>query len=366
LFKSVLLLIQGTKTKEGEFLNITKIPYGSVGGKEVFQFILENKNNMTVKIINFGGIITSLLVPDKTGKIDDVVLGFNSLADYLSEHPYFGALIGRFGNRIAKGRFVLNGKEYQLARNDGENHLHGGNVGFDRVVWEAEEFRNAEGVGVELRYLAQDGEEGYPGNLNTTVRYLLNNQNELVINYLATTDQPTIINLTQHSYFNLKGEGCDDILDHEIMINADHYTAVDDGLIPTGELKPVKNTPFDFTTWQPIGARIQQLTGTGGYDHNYVLNRAGTEPTLAASVRESISGRVMTVYTTEPGMQFYTGNSLDGTLTGKRGVKYGKHSGFCLETQHFPDSPNHPEFPSTVLNPGEVYRQTTIYRFTTV
>ncbi len=345
-------------------MSITRIPFGSIGGKEVFQFTLENKSNMTVKIINFGGIITSLLVPDKTGKVDDVVLGFNNLADYLTDHPYFGALIGRFGNRIAKGRFLLNGKEYRLALNDGENHIHGGNVGFNRVVWDAVEFRNAEGVGVELSYIAKDGEEGYPGNLTTTVSYLLNDRNELIINYLATTDQPTIINLTQHSYFNLKGEGNGDILEHEIMINADRYTAVDEKLIPTGELIPVENTPLDFTAWQPIGARINQVTG--GYDHNYVLNRKGTEPTLAASVREPQSGRVMTVYTTEPGMQFYTGNFLDGTFTGKRGAKYGKHSGFCLETQHFPDSPNRPEFPSTVLNPGAVYRQTTIYRFETV
>ncbi len=343
-------------------MNITKIPYGMVGGKEVFQFTLKNKHDMTVKIINFGGIVTSLLVPDKTGKLDDVVLGFDNLADYLAEHPYFGALIGRYANRIAKGRFVLNGKEYQLALNDGKNHLHGGNIGFNKVVWDAVEFCNAEGAGVELNYLSKDGEENYPGNLSTTVRYLLNDQNELVIKYLATTDQPTIVNLTHHGYFNLKGEGCGDILDHEIMINADRYTAVDEELIPTGELIPVDNTPLDFTTWQPIGARIKKLPG--GYDHNYVLNRKGPELTLAASVREPKSGRVMTVYTTEPGMQFYTGNFLDGTLTGKRGVKYGKHSGFCLETQHFPDSPNHPAFPSTVLNPGEVYQQTTIYQFT--
>lgn len=344
-------------------MNVTRTPYGRVDGNEVFQFTLENNNNMTAQIINFGGIITSLSVPDKTGKIDDVVLGFDNLAAYLSDHPYFGALIGRFGNRIAGGRFVLNGKEYRLALNDGANHLHGGIVGFNRVVWDATEFRSPEGVGVELSYLAKDGEEGYPGNLTTTVRYLLNDQNELVIDYRATTDQPTIINLTQHSYFNLKGEGCGDILDHEIMINANRYTAVDEGLIPTGELKPVVDTALDFTVSQPIGARIKELSG--GYDHNYVLNREGPAPSLAAIVREPQSGRVMTVLTTEPGMQFYTGNFLDGTFTGKRGVKYGKHSGFCLETQHFPDSPNHPEFPSTVLNPGEVYRQTTIYRFTT-
>ncbi|NLM38355.1 MAG: galactose mutarotase [Firmicutes bacterium] len=345
-------------------MNITKIPFGVVGGKEVFQFTLKNKNDMTVQMINYGGIITSLLVPDKTGKLDDVVLGFDNLATYLTEHPYVGTLIGRYANRIAQGRFVLNGKTYRLPLNDGENHLHGGNAGFHRVVWEAAEFGDAERVGVELNYLSRDGEEGYPGNLSVTVRFLLNDQNELVIKYLATTDQPTVVNLTHHNYFNLKGEGCGDILDHEVMINADRYTVAGEGLIPTGELAPVKNTPLDFTAWQPIGARIAELSG--GYDHNYVLNREGAGLTLAASVRQPKSGRIMTVYTTEPGMQFYTGNSLDGTFTGKRGVKYGKHSGFCLETQHFPDSPNHPGFPSTVLNPGEVYRQTTIYRFATI
>lgn len=344
-------------------MNITKTPFGQVDGKEVFQFTLENNGNMKVSIINYGGIITSLLVPDQTGKIDDVVLGFNNLSDYLLDHPYLGAIVGRYGNRIAKGRFVLNGKEYCLAVNDGENHLHGGIVGFHRVVWAAEEYSAQDGVGVELSYLAKDGEEGYPGNLTTTVRYFLTDQNEIVINYRATTDQPTVVNLTQHSYFNLKGEGCGNILAHEVMINADQYTAVDEGLIPTGELKPVKATPLDFTDFTPIGARIKALPG--GYDHNYVLKPENSKPSLAAQVREPESGRVMSVYTTEPGMQFYTGNNLDGTFTGKRGVNYDKHSGFCLETQHFPDSPNHPEFPSTVLNPGEVYRQTTIYRFST-
>ncbi|NLY91511.1 MAG: galactose mutarotase [Firmicutes bacterium] len=349
--------------KEEMNVNITRTPFGAVDGKEVFLFTLVNNNNMTVKIINLGGIITSILVPDRSGKLDDVVLGFNHLSDYLREHPYVGAIVGRYGNRIAKGRFVLNGQEYRLALNDGNNHLHGGYVGFHRVVWEANAFEKEDGVGVELRYLSKDGEEGYPGNLATTVRYLLTDRNEIVIDYYATTDQPTVVNLTQHSYFNLKGEGCGDILNHEILINAHQFTAVDEGLIPTGELRPVKDTPLDFTTFKPIGARIHLLPG--GYDHNYVLNREEAQPSLAAEVREPQSGRVMSVYTTEPGMQFYSGNSLDGTFIGKRGVKYEKHSGFCLETQHFPDSPNHPEFPSTVLNPGEVYRQTTIYRFST-
>ncbi|HEY8392666.1 MAG TPA: aldose epimerase family protein [Capillibacterium sp.] len=344
-------------------MKLTRTPFGAVDGKEIFQFTLVNKNSMTVKVINLGGIITSIQVPDRTGKLDDVVLGFNELSGYLSAHPYIGAIVGRYGNRIAKGRFVLNGQEYRLACNDGNNHLHGGINGFHRVVWEAAGFEEKDGVGVELRYLAKDGEEGYPGNLTATVRYLLTDRNEIVINYSATTDKPTVVNLTQHSYFNLKGEGCGDILDHEVFINARSYTEVDQELIPTGEIKPVMDTPLDFTTRQRIGARIHLLPG--GYDHNYVLNREGTQPSLAAKVHEPQSGRVMTVYTTEPGMQFYTGNGLDGTFTGKRGVKYGKHSGFCLETQHFPDSPNHPGFPTTVLNPGEVYRQTTIYQFTT-
>lgn len=344
-------------------MKITRTPFGAVDGKEVFLFTLVNNGDMTVKIINLGGIITSVLVPDRTGKLDDVVLGFNDLSDYLRAHPYLGAIVGRYGNRIAKGRFVLNGKEYRLALNDGNNHLHGGTAGFHQVVWEAAAFEEEDGVGVELRYLSKDGEEGYPGNLTTTVRYLLTDRNEIVINYYATTDQPTVVNLTQHSYFNLKGEGCGDILDHEILIHARHYTVVNDELIPTGEIKPVADTPLDFTTFQPIGARIHLLPG--GYEHNYVLNRGEAQPSLAAEVREPQSGRIMSVYTTEPGMQFYTGNNLDGTFTGKRGVKYDKHSGFCLETQHFPDSPNHPEFPSTVLNPGAVYRQTTIYRFAT-
>lgn len=346
-------------------MNLTQTLLGTVEGEEVFLFTLVNENNMTAKIMNYGAIITSLLVPDQSGKIDDVVLGFDHLDAYLADHPYFGAVVGRYGNRIAGGRFVLNGKEYHLALNDGENHLHGGIRGFNRVVWKAKEIRQSGDVGVELTYLAKDGEEGYPGNLTTTVRYLLNNQNELVISYHATTDQPTVVNLTQHSYFNLKGEGCGDILEHEIMINAPYYTAVDEGLIPTGELEPVNNTPLDFLTRHPIGARIKELKVSGGYDHNYVLKREEPQPSLAAKVLEPQSGRVLAVYTTEPGLQFYTGNSLNGTLTGKRGVNYHIHSGFCLETQHFPDSPNQPEFPSTILNPGEVYQQTTIFRFST-
>jgi len=342
-------------------LKIAKASFGTVNRKEVTIFTLTNQHNMTVKIINYGATITSVSVPDRKGKSADVVLGFNTLKEYQQEHPYIGAVVGRYGNRIAKGRFVLNGQEYKLAVNDGENHLHGGLVGFDKVVWEGKEFKNQDGIGVELTYLSTEGEEGYPGNLRTTVRYLLNNQNELVINYLASTDQTTVVNLTQHSYFNLKGEGCGDILGHELLLNAELYTEVDEGLIPTGALKPVKGTPLDFTTMKPMGAEIKELSV--GYDHNFVINHKGKEPALTAKVCEPETGRVMEVFTTEPGVQFYTGNFLDGALTGKSGSNYEKHSGFCLETQHFPDSPNHSEFPSTTLNPGEVYKQTTIYKF---
>ena len=343
-------------------MHITKGPFGQdKDGREVSLFTLSNDHNITVKIITYGGIITSILMPDKYGKIDDIVLGFNSINDYLGEHPYLGALIGRYGNRIAKGRFVLNGKEYTLTVNDGPNHLHGGLIGFDKVIWDATEFQNENEVGVRLTYLSKDGEEGYPGNLNTKVKYSLNDRDELVISYKATTDKPTVVNLTNHTYFNLAGEGSGNVLDHEIMINAQRYTVVSDDLIPTGELKPVKGTALDFSAPQKIGARISEVAG--GYDHNYVLEKTGKQLSLAAKVYDPKNGRILEVFTTEPGIQFYTGNFLDGTLTGKAGKPYGKQAGFCLETQHFPDSPNQPEFPSTLLNPGEIYRQMTIYKF---
>lgn len=330
-------------------------------GKEVFLFSLGNDRDLTVQITNYGGTITSLKTPDGKGHIDDIVLGFGSLNGYLQEEPYLGALIGRYGNRIAKGRFSLNGTEYKLAINNGENSLHGGIVGFDKVVWDVTEINTASEVGLKLSYLSKDGEEGYPGNLHTVVHYLLNNENELTIRYEAVTDKATVINLTNHSYFNLKGEGSGDILDHAMMINAAKYTIVSDSLIPTGEVRAVQGSPMDFTAPQIIGSRIQQVDG--GYDHNYVLNKTGNELSLAAKVSEPNSGRIMEVFTTEPGMQFYSGNFLDGTLTGKAGRNYGKHAGFCLETQHFPDSPNQPDFPTTVLNPGETYQQSTIYKF---
>lgn len=344
-------------------MNITKASFGlTKEGQEVLLYTLTNKNNMSMKIMTYGGIITALQVPDKNGKIGDVALGFNTLGEYLAGHPYFGALIGRFGNRIAKGEFGLDGKTYKLAKNDGDNHLHGGLVGFDKVIWDAVEIEAPDKIGLQLSYLSKDGEEGYPGNLNVTVRYLLTDQNELVIEYEATTDQPTVLNLTQHSYFNLGGEGSGDILDHEMMINADRFTVAGEGLIPTGELRPVFGSAMDFTSPKPIGSRIAEVAG--GYDHNYIINSQPGELVLAAKVHEPQSGRTMEVWTTEPGVQLYTGNFLDGSLIGKAGNPYRKHSGFCLETQHYPNSPNQPEFPATRLNPGETYRQTTIYKFT--
>jgi aldose 1-epimerase len=330
-------------------------------GQDVSLYTLSNDNRMTVKIMTYGGIVTSLRVPDRRGKVDDVVLGFNTLEEYLQGNPFFGALVGRYGNRIARGQFELDGKTYQLAQNDGVNHLHGGLVGFDKVVWSASPIEQADEVGVALHYISKDGEEGYPGNLAVTVRYCLNQENALQIDYEATTDQPTVVNLTHHSYFNLAGEGSGDILGHEVTIHADYFTAVDDELIPTGELRPVKGTAMDFTTPRPVGARIDEVKG--GYDHNYVLNKQIGECALIAQVSEPGSGRVMEVWTTEPGVQFYVGNSLDGTLIGKSGRPYTQRTGLCLEAQHYPDSPNHPEFPTTRLNPGETYRQTTIYKF---
>jgi aldose 1-epimerase len=351
-------------TQKGETtkMSIIKSDFGKAKeGQPVDLYTLTNASGMTVKITNYGGIVTSLQVPDKNGKFDDVVLGFDTLDQYLEGHPYFGALVGRYGNRIAKGKFTLNGTEYQLAANNGENHLHGGIKGFDKVVWNAEMVKKENEMGVKLSYLSKDGEEGYPGNLTAVVTYVLTNDNELIINYKAETDKPTPVNLTHHSYFNLKGAGNGDILGHLLTIDADRFTPVDEGLIPTGELKSVKDTPMDFTVPKAIGERIDQVKG--GYDHNYVLNGWDGSLRLAAKVVEPLSGREMEVWTTEPGLQFYTGNFLDGTITGKNGKVYNKHYGFCLETQHFPDSPNKAGFPSTILEPGEKYTHTTIYRF---
>lgn len=341
-------------------------PYGKLpGGTQIYLYHLKRPNGMTVKITNYGGIITEIHAPDRDGKFDDVVLGYESLDKYLEATPYFGALIGRYANRIAKGKFTLENKEYTLATNNGENHLHGGNTGFDKVVWKPKVKLTNGCPTLELTYLSKAGEEGYPGNLTCKVVYSLEPDNQLKIKYEATTDAPTIVNLTNHSYFNLAGHDSGTILDHQLMIDADRYTPVDEGLIPTGELAPVEGTPMDFREPTAIGARIAQLAGDpGGYDHNWVLNKPDGKIAKVASLYDPESGRLMEVFTTQPGLQFYSGNFLDGTNKGK-GTIYNKHDGLCLETQHFPDSPNQPHFPSTVLRPGEEYSHTTTYKFST-
>ena len=349
-------------------MNIVKELFGNTpDGTHVDLYTLTNDNEVITTITNYGGIVVSIIVPDREGEMGDVVLGYDTLTKYIENNPYFGCIIGRYGNRIAKGKFTLNGVDYVLAKNMGENHLHGGIKGFDKVVWGAEGFECDEGAGLKLMYLSMDGEEGYPGNLSVKVVYTLTNNNELRIDYSATTDRTTVINLTNHSYFNLAGAG--DILGHEIMLIADSFTPTDESQILTGELRSVKGTPMDFTEPIAIGARIddddEQLIFGKGYDHNWVINESDESPALAARVFEPTTGRVMEVYTTEPGIQFYTGNFLDGTITGKGERVYNRRDAFCLETQHFPDSVNKPEFPSTVLNPGEEYTSTTIYRFST-
>jgi aldose 1-epimerase len=346
----------------------SRAPFGELpDGTPVDVITLENANGLEVRAITYGGIIVSLKVPDREGQFADIVLGHDNLAGYLSASPYFGAIIGRYGNRIANGRFSLDGVDYELAVNNGPNHLHGGLVGFDKVVWKAETVATADTVGIVFTYTSRDGEEGYPGNLTVRVTYNLTNQNELIFDYHATADKATHVNLTQHTYFNLAGDGSGDVLDHELMIDADRFTPVDATLIPVGGIAPVGGTPLDFRTLTPIGARIEeaheQLERGLGYDHNYVLNRVGPGLVRAAQVYEPRTGRVMEVYTTEPGLQFYSGNFLDGTITGKSGHAYQQRFGFSLETQHFPDSPNKPQFPSTVLRPGEEYESRTAYVF---
>ena len=339
-------------------------------GEDVQIYTLTNSSGMEVRIMNYGGVIVSVKVPDKSGALSDVVLGCDTLDGYLKGVPYFGALVGRYGNRIARGKFELDGQTYTLARNNGENALHGGLKGFDKVVWAAEPFEKDGASGLVLKYTSADGEEGYPGKLDVTVTYTLTADNSIRIDYEAVTDKPTVVNLTNHSYWNLKDAGATPILDHEVMLNCDRFTPVDAGLIPTGELKPVEGTPFDFRAPEKIGARIdaddEQIKRGGGYDHNFVINHTGEGLQLAAKVTEPTTGRVMEVLTMEPGVQFYTGNFLDGTITGKGGTLYQKRSGFCLETQHFPDSPNQPDFPSTTLRPGEIYKTTTVYKFSVV
>jgi aldose 1-epimerase len=334
-------------------------------GTEVQLFTLANANGVRATITNYGGTLTSLLVPDKDGKLGDVILGFDNVSGYQSPEflkagPYFGALIGRYGNRIKGGKFTLDGKDYTLAKNNGPNSLHGGLKGFDKVVWQAEPAASVDGQSLKLTYVSKDGEEGYPGTLTVAVVYTLTADNALKIDYTATTDKATVVNLTNHAYFNLNHGAGKDVLNHEVTLPADRYTVVDATLIPTGELRPVKGTPFDFTTPHAIGERIAQVPG--GYDHNWVLNTATGEH-AAATVYDPATGRTLEVTTDQPGIQFYTGNFLDGTLKGKGGTVYGKHAGFCLETQHFPDSPNQPKFPSTELKPGATYHTVSTYKF---
>ena len=367
-FQAVIAAGGGQAPSRGA--GVSRAPWGKMpDGTAVDIYTLRNAHGVEVKAITYGGIIQSVRVPDRKGAFDDVVLGFETLEGYLAEHPYFGAIVGRYGNRIGKAQFSLDGQTYKLAANDGPNHLHGGVKGFDKVLWKAEETRSAAGPGVTFTRVSPDGEEGYPGSLKVSVTYTLTDRNELIVEYLATTDKRTPVNLTQHSYFNLAGQASGDILGHELTLNADRYTPVDSRLIPTGELAPVDGTPFDFRKPAAIGARINgnhpQLEVGRGYDHNWVLSRKGDGLQLAARVVEPKTGRTLEVSTTEPGIQFYAGNFLDGKLTGKGGAVYRHRTGFCLETQHFPDSPNKPQFPSTILEPGAEYRSRTVFRFGT-
>ncbi|CAN5415983.1 galactose mutarotase [soil metagenome] len=327
-------------------------------GRDVEQFTMTNANDIEVKIINYGGIITSLKVPDQEGVFENIVLGFDNLDDYLGEHPYFGALIGRYGNRIENGEFTLDGTEYQLSVNDGNNHLHGGEQGFDKVLWAAELLDDQ---ALKLTFLSEDGEEGYPGNLSVTATYTLTDDNELKIEFEAETDKATTVNLTAHSYFNLTGDPSNTVLDHELKLNAGQFTPVNEVLIPTGEIASVSDSPFDFTNVKRIGDDIDEVEG--GYDHNFVLDDSSDTLKLAAELTESQSGRKLSVYTTEPAIQFYSGNFLDGSLQGPDGTSFEQYSGLCLEPQHYPNSPNEPSFPSTILRPGETYESSIVYEF---
>ena len=372
VFRTLLLLVPFaivctviTGAGQASKTAIKREPFGKMpDGKAVERFTVTNANGVEMKAISYGGIITALRVPDRNGKLDDIVLGFDSLEPYLTQPTFFGALIGRYGNRIGNAQFTLDGKTYKLAANNNGQSLHGGVKGFDKVLWAVEPIGNN---GLAFTRTSPDGEEGYPGTLKVRVTYTLTDKNELVVEYHATTDKATPVNLTQHSYFNLAGQASGDILGHELMLNADRYTPVNDKLIPTGELAPVEGTPFDFRKPTAIGARINnahpQLKAGSGYDHNWVLNRKGTGLETAARVREPKTGRTLEITTTEPGIQFYAGNFLDGKLIGKGGAVYRHRTGFCLETQHYPDSPNQPKFPSTTLKPGQEYRTRTVFTF---
>lgn len=347
---------------------ITKSEFGkTIDGTAVEQYTLKNANGVEVDVITYGGRITSLKVPNQDGKLENVVLGFTNIEDYQKDNPFFGALIGRYGNRIAKGKFSLNGEEYTLATNDGSNHLHGGVDGFDRVVWTATPLENSEEASLKLTYTSKDGEEGYPGNLEVTVIYTLTKDNAVAVSYEATTDKATVVNLTQHAYFNLTGDFSKDILNHDVVIAADAYLPVDETLIPTGEIRKVAETPFDFNTAKKVGQEInvenEQLQRGKGYDHCWVLKGEKGNLRFVASAYDETSGRFMEIFSEEPAIQFYTGNFLDGTLPMPNGGTYAHRTGFCLETQHYPDAPNQSDFPSTVLNPGETYSTKTIFKF---
>ncbi|MFZ0827758.1 MAG: aldose epimerase family protein [Verrucomicrobiia bacterium] len=347
---------------------ISPAPFGkTLDGTPVEIYTLQNSKGTEVRIMTYGGIVQSLKIPDQHGKFDDVVLGYDTLDGYLTNSPYFGALVGRYGNRIGGGKFTLEGKTYTLATNNGPNSLHGGLKGFDKVVWQAKPWVTTDGPSLELNYVSKDGEEGFPGNLKVTAVYTLTDSNELRLEYTATTDQPTLCNLTHHSYFNLAGQGNGDILGETVYINANATTPVDDSLIPTGEIKPVDGTPFDFRQPTAIGARInsddEQIKFGHGYDHNWVINKPAGQLGLMARASDPASGRIMEVWSTEPGLQFYTGNFLDGSIIGKDGKVYQRRFALCMEPHHYPDSPNKPQFPTTELKPGETYHNTIIYKF---
>ena len=365
----ILVVLAASQPKSQANSKTHKRAFGKTGdGKQVDLYVLTNKNGVEADVTNFGAAVVSLKVPDRHGKTDDVVLGYDDLDGYLHDKSYFGATVGRYANRIAHGKFTLNGTTYTLAKNDGENHLHGGVQGFNKVVWEAKDVSTADAAALQLNYLSKDGEEGYPGNLSVQVTYTLTNNNELKIDYAATTDKDTVLNLTHHSYFNLAGQGKGDILQHQLLLHASRFTPVDATLIPTGEIRSVKGTPLDFASATAIGSRIaqddDQLKLGHGYDHNFVLDGGtGGAPVLAAQVYEPSSGRVMEVWTTQPGIQLYSGNFLNDTIRGKSGSTYQRRAAFCLETQHFPDSPNKPNFPSTILKVGGQFKSSTTYKF---
>lgn len=350
---------EGSEPSKTTKTGVTKTDWGELDGKKVYLFTLVNDKGTEVKITSYGGRVTSFITADKNNNRSNIVVGFDSLQPYLQKPPYFGALVGRYGNRIGDAKFMLNGTTYKLAANNGKNHLHGGVKGFDKVVWDASIPPDSV-PSLTLKYISKDGEEGYPGNLNVTVQYTLTNDDQLKIEYNAETDKATPVNLTNHSYFNLSGDASNTILNHTLMIDADNYTPVDSTLIPTGEIKPVKGTPFDFTSPKKIGQDIGSVKG--GYDHNWVLNKKDASLQKVAVLSDSITGRSLEVYTTEPGLQFYTGNFLDGKFINRDGKAINRHTALCMETQHFPDSPNKPNFPSTILKPGEKYHSETVYK----